>query len=101
MRSAISQICLGAKPAVQLPMSAVNMTLTVFAAERRAAAPLLLSAGSMLHGAPPRAGDQQQTRRTPLLLSIDWKDGQTDGIQFLRHSRHTMRAVSATIKGLN
>jgi len=51
---------------VQPRSSAVNMTLPAFVAVRRAAASLLL-------------GAQQQTRRTPLLLSIDGTDGRTDG----------------------
>jgi len=53
------------------------MTLPAFAAERRATAPLLLSAAA---GDCYRAGRgaQHQTRRTPLLLSAT---GQTDGRQ--------------------
>jgi len=39
VKLAINRVC------VQLPTSAVNVTLLAFAAERRAAAPLLLSAG--------------------------------------------------------
>jgi len=72
---------------VQPRSSAVNMTLPAFAGKRRAAAPLLLGARrpplsidiSCQHGA------QQQTRRTPMLMSIDGRrtgrqtDGQTDG----------------------
>ena len=46
------------------------MTLSAFAAERRAAA--LLIDISCPHGA------RQQTRRTPLLLLIDGTDRQTD-----------------------
>jgi len=59
-------------------MSAVNVTLLAFAAERRAAAraavPLLLGARRLPRPAPPlsidisrRHGAQQQTRRTPRL----------------------------------
>jgi len=77
-----TQIC------VQLPMSAVNVTLLAFAAERRAAAraavPLLLGARRLPRPAPPlsidisrRHGAQQQTRRTPRLPSHD--DIQTNG----------------------
>jgi len=50
---------------------AVNMTLPAFAAERRAAAPLLLGDIFCPHGA------QQQTRRTPLLRPNDGTDGRT------------------------
>ena len=58
--------------------SAVSMA---FAAQLYAAAPLLLGARR-----PPQSidiscphGAQQQTRRTPLLLSNDGTDGETDG----------------------
>jgi len=57
------------------------VTLPAFAAERRAAAPLLPSARRpplSIDISCPR-GAQQQTRRTPLLLSIDGTDGRTDG----------------------
>jgi len=57
------------------------VTLPAFAAERRAAAPLLPRARRpplSIDISCPR-GAQQQTRRTPLLLSIDGTDGQTDG----------------------
>jgi len=62
--------------------SLVNSAVSVaFAAERYAAAPLLLGARR-----PPQSidiscphGAQQQTRRTPLLLSNDGTDGETDG----------------------
>jgi len=73
---------------VQLPTSAVNLTLPAFAAKRRAVVPLLLRAGACCQRAmqqsidiscpPGRPGAQQQTH-TPLLLSIDWTDRQTDG----------------------
>ena len=52
-------------------MAAVNVTLSAFAA----AAPLLL--GGRLDISCP-LGAQQQTRRTPLLRSIDGTDNQTD-----------------------
>jgi len=59
------------------------MELLEFAAERRAAAPLLLSIDISclfsLYGA------QQQTRRTPLLRSNDGTDRQTDGRTDTRH----------------
>jgi len=54
------------------------VTLLAFAAERRAAASLLLNARR-----PPLSVNiscaQQQTRRTPQLRSIDGTDGRTDG----------------------
>jgi len=54
--------------------SSVNVTLPAFAAERRAAAPLLSIDISRPHGA------QQQTRRTPPLRSNDRTYiGRTDG----------------------
>jgi len=66
------------------------VTLPAFAAERRRLLPIHIS---YPHGA------QQQTRRTPLLLSIDGKDGQTDGRRtldrFVNPAQHTMRAVPA------
>ena len=46
---------------------------------------------------PARGGAQQQTRLTPLLLSIDGTDGRTDGQtldRFMDPDPHTMRAVS-------
>jgi len=79
---------------IQLLASAVNATLLVFAAERRAAAPLLLGARrppSYPHGA------QQQTRRTPRLWSNGGCDRQTGGRTFDRFvdpARHSMQAVS-------
>jgi len=55
---------------VQLPTSAVNVTLPAFAAERRVATPLLLSAGACCRRAAQqsidiscRPGAQQQIRR--------------------------------------
>jgi len=62
-------------------MSAVNVTLLAFAAERRAAAPLLLGARRLplsIDVSRPH-GVQQQTRCTPRLRSIDGTDRQTDG----------------------
>jgi len=59
----------------------VNVALLAFAAECRAAAPLLLGARrlplSIDVSRPP--GPQQQTRCTPQLRSIDGTDRQTDG----------------------
>ena len=56
------------------------MTLsTTFAAERRAAVLLLLSAGACYRSISCPRGAQQQTRRRPLLRSIDGTDRQTDG----------------------
>jgi len=66
------------------------VTLPAFAAERRAAAPLLLSAGtccSTFPAARPQLstdiscshGAHQQTFRTPLLLSIDGTDRRMGG----------------------
>ena len=67
------------KSVSSLVNSAANVTLPAFAAERRAAAPLLLGAG-----APPlsidmscRRGTQQQTRRTPQRLLNDGTDQRT------------------------
>jgi len=85
---------------VQPRSSAVNMTLPAFAAKRRAAAPLLLGARR-----PPLSidiscphGAQQQTRRTPMLMSSDGRrtDGQTDRRAIDRSidpAPHTMRPV--------
>jgi len=53
---------------VQPPPSTVNMTLPAFAVERRRLPSVDISC--------PR-GAQQQTCRTPLLLSIDGTDGRT------------------------
>ena len=59
---------------VQIPTSAVNMTLLAFAAKRRAAAQLLLSAS---HAAIGRY--HQQTCSSGVRLANDGTDGQTDG----------------------
>jgi len=60
-----------------LVSSAVNMTLPAFAAERRAAAPLLLGARRTLSIdiSYPR-GTQQQTRRTPEMELGHWVTGE-------------------------
>jgi len=55
------------------------MSLPAFAAERRAAAPLLLSARrgqSMSHQLLPA---WRSAAKTPLLRYNDWTDGRTDG----------------------
>jgi len=54
------------------------VTLSAFAAERRAAAPLLRGAHSSVQQSIDNScpwGAQQQTRRTSLLLSIGGTDG--------------------------
>ena len=60
-----------------LVSSGVNMTLPAFAAERRAAAPLLLGARRTLSIdiSCPR-GTQQQTRRTPEMELVHWATGE-------------------------
>jgi len=72
----ISHVC------VQLPASAVNATLLAFAAERRAAAHLLPSAGWPAVQQPIDiscpAGAQQQTRSSGVRRSNDGTDRQTD-----------------------
>jgi len=79
----------------------VNVALLAFAAECRAAAPLLLGARrlplsidiSRLHGA------QQQTRCTPRLRSIDGTDGRTDGRtldRFVDPAAHCTRWLAAS-----
>ena len=89
VRSAISQICLGA---VQLPMSAVNMTLAVFAAERRAAAPCCGAAAAerRLHVARCTSSCRRSAANPPhAAAAVDRLERRTDGrsTQFLRHSR--------------
>jgi len=76
----ILQVC------VQLPTSAVNVTLLAFAAERRAAAPLLLSAGTpamqqSIDMSCPSQGAQQQTGSRGVRWSdgTDRQDRRTDG----------------------
>ena len=67
------------------PHSTVNVTLPAFDTERRAAAPLPLSAGACYRSiSPVLTALDQQTRRTPLLLSIDGTDGRTDARSFHR-----------------
>jgi len=83
------------------PPSALNMTLPAFAAEHRAAAPLLPTAGACCCMAPtavscPRRA-QQQTRWPPLLLPTDGTDRQTDGwtlYHYIDSAPHTMQAES-------
>jgi len=62
---------------------AVNMTLPTFAAEHRRLLVIDISC--------PR-GAQQQTRRTPLLLSIDGTDGRTLD-RYIDPVLRTMRTV--------
>jgi len=59
---------------------AVNMALSAFAAERRAAASLLLGArrAPLSIDISNPNGTQQQTRRTPLLRSNDGTDTRTN-----------------------
>jgi len=88
----------------QLPTSAVNVTLLAFAAERRAAAPLLVGVRRLPRPAPPLSIDisglhdaQQQSHRTPRLRSDFGTDRQTDGRthdRFIDPAQHTTRAVS-------
>jgi len=79
--------------------SAISMALRAFAAERRAAAPLILGARCLplsIDISGPH-GDQQQTRHTPLLRSNDGtdgrRDGRTDALPLVDPAPHTMRAV--------
>jgi len=85
------------------------VTLPAFTAERRAAAPLLLNlaaAGTRCQRSQLSIdiscplGAQQQTRRPPLLLSIDGTDRRMDGRtdrrtldRFIDPAAHTMRTV--------
>ena len=83
----------------------ITLVNSAFAAQRRAAvpaaAPLLLGAGaSRCRSISPvnAAGNQQQTRRTPLLLSNDDTeiDGRTDGRtpdRYIYPNPHTMHRV--------
>jgi len=71
------------KSVFSLVNTAVNMTLPAFAEERRAAAPCCGAVAAVPYALSidiscPH-GAQQQTRRTPLLLSIDGTDRRTDG----------------------
>ena len=82
---------------VQLPTSAVDATLLAFAAERRAAAPLLLTAGRAAVGrylCP--SGAQQQTPSSGVRRA-NGTDGRTDRRTLDRYvdpAAHTMRPVS-------
>jgi len=64
---------------VQPRLSAVNVTLPAFAAERRAAAPLLLGPGACYRSIPPacRALRSKSAARR-CMLSIDGTDRRTD-----------------------
>jgi len=64
-------MCLIEKVCVEPPPSALNMTLPAFAAERRR---VQHCAGIYRSTTTAEAGAQQQTRRPPLLLSIDGTD---------------------------
>jgi len=61
---------------LQLPTSAVNVTLPAFAAERRAAGCSAAAAGRAATDISCPQGAQQQTRRT--LLSIEETDSSID-----------------------
>jgi len=80
---------------VQPATAAVNVTLPAFVA----AVPLLLGAWHQPLSIDIRIplGAQQQTRRTPLLRSIDGTDRRTDGCtpdRYIDPALHTMRTVS-------
>ena len=81
---------------VQLPVSADNVTLLAFAAERRAAAPLLLSAGRAAIGrsllaAGPTAANLADRRPS------DGTDGPTDARQFHRPCGSACRASIVSV----
>jgi len=85
---------------VQRRCSAVNTALSAFAAERRAAAQLLLSAGTSYRSISPARTAPQRTCRTPLLLSMDRTDRRTDRRtdgwtldRFVNPVPHAMRAL--------
>ena len=86
-RRRLQQVCVGP------PSSALNMTLPAFAAERRRLQQMSTdsSARSYRSISADSARAQQQTGRTPPLLSIDATerrtDGQTDGHRTLHRSR--------------
>ena len=109
--SAFLHVCVGAvlprgahaklthKSVLSVVNSAISMALCAFAAERRAAAPLILGARCLplsIDISGPH-GDQQQTRHTPLLRSNDGtdgrRDGRTDALPLVDPAPHTMRAV--------
>jgi len=78
---------------IKLRNSAVNVTLPAFAAERRAAAPLLLSAGARRCRSPSSArvalSSKPSARRC--------RHGKTDGRtldRFVDPASHTVRAMS-------
>ena len=79
---------------VEPPPSALNVTLPAFAAESRRPHPRARIYRSI---SVADAGDQQQTRRPPLLLSIDgtdrWTDGQTPD-RYIDPAPHVLRAAS-------
>ena len=80
-------------------MLAVNVTLLEFAAQRRAAAPLLVDATAALSvdiSRPHYA--QQQTNRTLWLQMHNGTDRQMHD-NFIDPALHTMRAVSVILAG--
>ena len=86
------------KSVFSLVNSAVNMTLPAFAAERRAAAPLLLSAGARRCRSPSSArgalSSKPSARRCRFVAR---KNRRTDGRtldRFVDPASHTVRAMS-------
>jgi len=67
------------KSVFSLVNSAVNMTLPAFAAERRAAAPLLLSAGARRCRSPSSARVALSSKPSARRCRHGKTDGQTDG----------------------
>jgi len=63
----------------QLPTPAVSVALPAFAAEYRAAAPLLLSAVQQSTDISCRPGAQQQARSSGVRVMGHTDEGQTDG----------------------
>ena len=89
IKSSIETVCRNRNKqvCVQLPTCAINTTLPAFATERRAAAPLVLSAGACCTvqqsiNVSCLPGAQQQTSRMPLCSRPMWRTDrrrQTDG----------------------
>jgi len=83
---------------VEPPPSALSITLPAFAAERRRTYSTTPAARPQLSiHISRRQGAQQQTRRLPLLLSIDGTKGRTDGRTLDRYIDpvpHAMRAAA-------
>jgi len=80
---------------VQLPTSADNVTLPAFAAVRRAAAQLLLSAVQQSIGISCPPGAQQQTRTSRVRLASDGTDRRTDRQTDIRSFHRPCSAYSA------